>query len=301
MSSTLQYKYRFIDYAAFPPVHQGTGDITYSPTLVVPASVPGDVSDPLAFSTPSCGVFVLCMTIDTPQGPNWYGIACRKGIQSFSSVNVFCHPHPGHAGMRDSDYQSRGGEWRSLFRYAQNLGFQFAAANSDQILVVPFFSNASYHSGGIFAPNWKEILSIIVNGLKVAIPVGPAARTAIDLEAFEQALRDRKPLPVAVQNVVLSCFSFGRTLMWTLRRNMPGLQGSLREVWDFDGSGASAPSSGGGVRAIVYDVAVSNSSFAFHVPKQRWTKFWPAQNAPLHGFIPNMLMWHAATMSGIGR
>ena len=160
--TTLRYPYRFIDYPSHP-THQGTGDITYSPTLVVPASVPGGVSNLLDFATPTCNISVLCMTIDTPQGPNWMASPFGEASSPWNSVNIFCHPHPGHAGMDDRDYQGRGGEWRSLFRYAQNLGFQIAAANSNQILVVPFFSNASYHSGGIFAPNWKEILSVIVN------------------------------------------------------------------------------------------------------------------------------------------
>ena len=56
--------------------------------------------------------------------------------------------------------------WSSLFRYAQNLGFQLDAANCNQILVIPFFNNASYGTGGIFALNWGEVLCVIVNGIK---------------------------------------------------------------------------------------------------------------------------------------
>ena len=178
--------------------------------------------------------------------------------------------------------------------------FQFAAATSNQILVVPYFSNASYYTGGIFAPNWKAILSVIVNGVAVSTLFSPAARTAIDLEVFEKALRDGKTLEHTVENVVLSCFSFGRTLMSTLRRAMPGLHGVLKEVWDFEGSGTGAPSSSTTVRALVYEEAVSDSPFGFHVPKQRWSKFLPAMHSDLHGFIPNMLMWHSATVSGVG-
>ena len=118
-------RYRFIDYPPDPDgTHQGTGDISYPPMLVVPASVPGHVADLLDFNNPTCNISVLCMVLDTPQQPNWYGIAYRKGIQSFDSVNIFCHPHPGNAGMQDKDYQGRGGNWRHLFRYAQNLGMQ---------------------------------------------------------------------------------------------------------------------------------------------------------------------------------
>jgi len=300
-SSILQSRFQFIDFPPCDPVHQGTGDIVYSPWLVDPPSVLGDVSKPLEFTAPTCAISVLCMTIDTPQGPNWYGIAYKRNIQSFNSVNIFCHPHPGHAGMKDSDYQSRGGEWPKLFRYAQNLGFQFSAANSNQILVVPFFSNASYASGGIFTSNWKSILTVIVNGVEAARSLAPGFRSSVNLETFEQRLREGKTLQHKVENIVLSSFSFGRTLLGTLRRGMAGLPGILNEVWDFDGSGGPVPSSSSTVKTLVYDQAVSNSPFGFHVPKQRWSKFAPAKNSDLHGFIPNMLMWHAATESGVGK
>jgi hypothetical protein len=251
-------------------------------------------------SAPQCDISVLCLTIDTPQGPNWYGIGYPQGIQSFNSVNIFCHPYPATAGMKDSEYQSRSGNWSHLFRYAQNLGFQIAAANSNQILVVPFFSNASYSSGGIFAPNWKEILSVMVQGVSIARGAGTSETSAINA-ALGVAIQGDCPLDFTVQNVVMSCFSFGRVLMQTLRQRMPGLHGTLQEVWDFDGSGTVAPFTSHSVKALIYDQAVSTSPMGFHVPRPRWSKFAPAKNADIHGFIPNMLMFHAAWTSTVGK
>lgn len=190
--------------------------------LVVPASVPGHVADLLDFNNPTCNISVLCMVLDTPQQPNWYGIAYRKGIQSFDSVNIFCHPHPGNAGMQDKDYQGRGGNWRHLFRYAQNLGMQLAPANSNQILVVPFFSNAVYHNGGIFAPNWREILTVAAIGVKASLGISSAFRSKIDLQVAAEAVRNHTTTTV-VNNVVVSAFSYGRVLSATIRSAMPGL------------------------------------------------------------------------------
>ena len=63
---------------------------------------------------------------------------------------------------------------------------------------------------------------------------------SLKLEASAQALREGETLPHTVQNVVLSCFGFGLTLMGTLRRGMAGLHVILKA---FDGSGAGVPSS----------------------------------------------------------
>ena len=299
-------RYRFIDYPPDPDgTHQGTGDISYPPMLVVPASVPGHVADLLDFNNPTCNISVLCMVLDTPQQPNWYGIAYRKGIQSFDSVNIFCHPHPGNAGMQDKDYQGRGGNWRHLFRYAQNLGMQLAPANSNQILVVPFFSNAVYHNGGIFAPNWREILTVAAIGVKASLGIPSAFRSKIDLQVAAEAVRNHTTTTV-VNNVVVSAFSYGRVLSATIRSAMPGLRANLREIWDFGGAGTAPPSSSATVKAILYDEASADSpshgaGLGFHVPKPRWKRFPPAMAAgDVHGFIPNMLLWHAATESGVG-
>jgi hypothetical protein len=207
--------------------------------------------------------------------------------------------------MQDTNYQNRGGNWRHLFRYAQNLGIQFAAASSSQIIVVPFFSNASYHTGGIFAPNWRQILTVIVTGVKAATGVPSAFRESIDLQVVVDAIREHKVMP-GVQSVVLSSFSYGRVLSATSRHAMPGLHGTLREVWDFDGSGTGPPSSSSTVKVLMYDQAQMDSPSSsgnathFHVPKPRWKRFPDAMNSDIHGFIPNMLMWHAATESGVG-
>jgi hypothetical protein len=179
--------------------------------------------------------------------------------------------------MHDKDYETRTGEWPALFRYAQNLGFQLSAGAVDQVLVVPFFNNASYFSGGVFAQRWKEILTVIVNGARVVATVpDPKFYSKVDLGVFEKALSGGTPLSVAVQNVVFSDFSFGVVLMNTLRSRMAGVGAVLREIWDFDGNGPP-PQGGKGVRVITYDQAVSNwdvrAPSSFHVPASRWSGF----------------------------
>ena len=52
-------------------------------------------------------VTALSLNIDGPVSPNWFGVWYRKSIQSFDSVNIFVHPSPGHAGMKDDTYQSQ--------------------------------------------------------------------------------------------------------------------------------------------------------------------------------------------------
>ncbi len=297
MSTSLNY--RFTD---FPPhtTHQGTGLIKYSPILAQPWTVAQDVSKPLGFQTKECAVNVLSLTIDAPHGPNWFGVAFRVGTTSFSSVNIFCHPHPGHAGMQDKDYATRTGDWPALFRYSQNLGFQLSAGDVNQVLVIPFFNNASYFTGGVFVHRWKEILSVIVNGASIVATLGdPRVAPKVELGVLEAALLSGKPLSVSVDNVIFSCFSFGRNLMQTLRFNMAGVGSLLREIWDFDGAGAALPQ-GNKIRTILYDQAVSKSPWSFHVPNPRWSGFPCPKVTDAHGFIPNTLLWHATTVSGVG-
>jgi len=238
----LKYQYQFTD---IPPIteDQGTGyDIKFTPYLADPPSV-ADVSKPLRFKNDERRIPVISLPTFTPNQPNWYGIAFRHGIQTFTSVNIFFHPSPAGAGMNDAENQGRTGKWPPLFRYAQNLGFQFDAGNCDQVLVVPFFSYVSYLNGGIFTSNWSEILLVIINAVKaVALWQGPPQGPNVDVTAIAQGalveLQRTNVPPIEVKNVVLSCFSFGRVPMMNFKtKAMPSLDPFLREIWDFDGTG----------------------------------------------------------------
>lgn len=293
MQTTLDYS--FTEFPAFKDkdveIHKGTGNHAYDPWLVQWWTV-NDVSKPLGFQLKHCEVVVMCLTIRTSDAPDWYGIAFRRGIRSFSSVNVFFHPSPGNAGMTDDAYKSRTGLWPALFRYAQNLGFQLDAGGCDQVLVIPFFNNASYSTGGIFAPRWKEIVAVALSGAQRAASSMGGKTWSADVEKGSS-------LSPEASDVVLSCFSFGRQSMQSVRQRMPGLNTCLREIWDFDGTGPGRPTSDGKVKVISYDQQDSMIPTAFHVPLRRWSGFSPVKIKDPHGFIPNMLMWHAAEVSDV--
>jgi hypothetical protein len=236
-------------------------------------------------------------------------------------VNIFFHPYPQGAGMSDADYPARSGAWSKLFRYAQNLGRQLAIAKSNQIVLVPFFSNASYGSGGIFTPNWLDIADqalrlareAAANPAAAASPAGarvPRTAEIIGAQAAEYSSATRKkgsPPPKlapahagSLKHVVLSCFSRGQAPMSSFRSAAPGLSSFLRETWDFDGVGGSR---GGFGRAFRYDQAKMDARipFLFHVPPERWVNYHHSVVKNVHGDIPNMMATHAATISIAGK
>jgi len=270
--------------SSFPPVggvHHGTGNITDAKNIVLPESVARPVSTQLDFAFIRYDITVMSFDIKVNVEPNWFGVAFQQGISSYNAVNIFFHPNPGAAGMKDSDYRSRGGRWPSLFRYAEMLGSQFSIVDSDQIAIIPFFSNGSYMTTGAFLHNWYDIVCDIA--------------TAVVNETSPESGGEMK-----ISDVVLSAFSFGRQIMNTFRAHAPGLRSHLREIWDFDGTGSGRPSSYAGVRALLYDQQSSRDTFAFHVPPSRWLGFHHKVIPNVHSNIPDMLACHSAFISSIG-
>jgi len=88
-------------------------------------------------------------------------------------------------------------------------------------------------------------------------------------------------------------------LMWTVRRQLPGLTRFLREVWDFDGVHGAAPTA---PKAILYDQGkvAGGAATTFHVPPERWQEYHHAVVKNVHGDIPAMLACHAATIGSVG-
>jgi hypothetical protein len=297
-------------FPPLPKIHQGTGTFSGNAHVVDPSSVNQDVSAPLKFKFASYKITVMSVEIATRDAPNWFGVSFREGLNAFDTINIFCHPHPGNAGMTDADYPARTGEWPKLFRYAEIFARQMDIAQANHINIIPFFNNASYGSTGIFGPNWKDIIEQILELARSATISGRAVLSASTSgeSAIFFSFKRPKNFPVTpvdpsgrLQNVVLSDFSHGRTLMWTVRRQSHGMDRFLREVWDFDGVHAAAPVS---PRAFVYDqgsgVAVSPTTF--HVPPERWQEYHHAilKRHELHGDLPAMLACHAATISSVG-
>ena len=306
------------NYAALANTHGGTGDISNTAWVVVPSSVQ-DIRAPLQFASTKYSVTVMSLEIATAETPNWFGVAFREGISTFNTVNIFCHPHPGNAQMRDEDYPSRSGNWPRLFRYVEMFGRQMDMAKTNHIVVVPFFTNASYGNTGLFGANWQDIIEqiLVLAGQKASgprsAPPGRARAGVTPVEPIEHqsALRKKAGLPSAatpaksmgqLKDVVLSDFSRGRSLMWTVRNNSHGMSRYLREVWDFEGNAGPTPSSSAGVRGILYDQSTSKvpDPRSFHVPPERWESYHHAVVKNVHGNIPEMLAYHAASISSVG-
>ena len=300
-------------FAPLPGFHHGTGAVAGSAHVVDPSSVTQDVNEPLKFNFSGFKIRVMSVEIDTTDAPNWFGVSFREGLSSFDTVNIFCHPYPGspQAGMRDEDYPSRSGQWPKLFRYAEIFGRQISIARADHITIIPFFTNATYDSTGIFGPNWKDIVEqILVLAHNVGnAPLPPAgkakpAETPIDPLSSPTLGKKGGPRPPVnmsgtLKHLVLSDFSHGRKLMWSVRSQSPGMKSFLREMWDFDGVHAPPPFPG-----ILYDQAKASAggSKTFHVPGERWQEYHHAilSHDQLHGDIPAMLACHAATISSVG-
>src|SRR5688500_14500542 len=139
-------------------VHSGTGGVSGAAHVVDPVSVDNEISAQLEFKFSPYNIHVLSLETGAPEAPNWFGVSFRKGISSFDTVHIFCHPHPGNAGMAEADYGSRSGNWPRLFRYAEIFGRQMAIANTNHITVVPFFTDSTYASTGIFANHWLDLV-----------------------------------------------------------------------------------------------------------------------------------------------
>jgi len=295
--------------------HKGTGNWTGSAHVVDPTSVNHDVAQPFKFKFAPYAITVMSVEIAAAETPNWFAVSFRQDINVFDTVHIFCHPSPGGAGMIDKDYALRSGNWPKLFRYAEIFGRQIAIAKTNHITIVPFFTNASYESTGIFGANWKDIVEQILVLAKAAaragaspVPGAGGARVPVTpVEPIEYASATRKkgspPGPPAaalagnLKHVVLSDFSHGRKLMWNVRTQASGISRYLREVWDFDGVHGAPPYSPGG---IIYNQSTGNDARVFQAPPERWQEYHHAIVKNVHGDIPAMLACHSATISRFG-
>jgi hypothetical protein len=302
-----QYTLESRSFPALPGSHRGTGSFSDADNAVDPMSVNGDVTSPLKFKFVPYSIIVMSVEIATRDEPNWFAVSLRQNITVFDTVNIFCHPLPDFAGMKDGDYPSRSGNWPKLFRYAEMFGRQMGMANTNHITIMPCFSNASYVNTGIFGPNWKDMVEQILDLARAAAHNTPppshgylVPRPVEQLRYGPQGQRSSNNL----KNVVLSDFSHGRVLLGVVRSHASGLNQYLREIWDFDGVHAAAPRVGGGRTLIYNQSSVSSSDHTtFPVPPSRWQEYHhkiltTEQN---HGDLPARLAYHAATISLVGK
>lgn len=258
--------------------------------VVRPASVDQGIETQLEFDYSPYTIQVLSLETGAAEAPNWFGVSFRKGVASFNTVNIFCHPHPGNAGMQEADYATRSGNWPKLFRYAEIFGRQISIANTNHITIIPFFTDSTYGSTGIFAKHWVDLVEQIIVTVRNSSQVAAAASGAgagrmpsvvvseINPLVTDSATRKQGSSAPTIRNsstqfsnVVLSCFSRGRVLLANVRSRAQGMTYFLREIWDFDGVGGGPPS---GVRTVTYDQHKTSVKMAdhFHVPGERWSR-----------------------------
>ena len=98
----------------------------------------------------------------------WFGVLFNApgGTAQFGSVpHIYFTPHPsqGRPPYLDHAYDSFT-TWRKLWHdYTQAPGRQIVTAGKDQVLVVPFYTNAQHRGGlGDFLLNWKETVTTVV-------------------------------------------------------------------------------------------------------------------------------------------
>jgi hypothetical protein len=251
-------------------VHNGTSvngiPFEAAVRVVDPPSVTTVITDLLSFRLPRQNVVCKLYRIDDGRAPSlanaplYFGVGYRAGISKISCINLFCHPSPAVAKMLDADYIGLRGNWSSLFRYIQFFSVQLAEAGSDMVLVMPMFTEQTWQRPDSFRGRWKELLNgLLVEVQKLVFPNPPIGPPIL-------------PNPQALSDLILSDFSSGRALL-TKIRSAPGLEASLREIWDFDGQQAVAPSLPKGGKLLLYNQQVSPAPVnVFHLPLSRWAK-----------------------------
>jgi hypothetical protein len=284
------YTVTSIPLAKVPNVHNGTGD-QHDPTFatVVPASVPG--SGQLMFVGADVRVTTMLYQLNSNVVvPNWFGVAVPDGIQDFTRPNIFFHPTPGQAGYVDADYPTKAGLWPNLFYYMERLGKQMAGAARDQIVIMPFLTNAATNTG-ILPQIWHDTFTDILTQVR-------AAQGADDGSAL------------TISQVVVSSFSAGIIYSHFFRALATDLAPLLAEIWDFDGGISSYATYSAALETdshtvIQYDSSSPQYTRSFHVPWPRWAGFYnknavPKTASQVHPLIRDFMFLHAASISEVG-
>lgn len=279
-----------ISLAAIPNIHSGTGRHTAQGPVVQPDTVPG--SGPLNFDTVNRTVTTLLFELQengtlADVVPNWFGVAVPSGSVDFSNVHIFFHPEPAQAGYKDSDYPTKTGLWPQLFYYMERLGYQLDASGRNQIIIMPFLTQARTDTG-IFPDNWLDILSNLITMTQFQLGL-PVATTA--------------PSKLAV-----SSYSVGIVYSDQFRKRSTNLSSKLAEIWDFDGLFSSSSNlsrnlhTTGAVGVIKYQQPPTSETNCFSVPRPRWTNAPtpPATNLDVHHLIRDFMFRHACSISTIG-
>jgi hypothetical protein len=286
-----RYSVTSVNLQPLEHVHDGTGLQTHSWKVCEPHSVEQDVKTQLEFIPIKGAITALAFDLDGHVVPRRFAVAVRADATAatFTRANIFFHPNPAHAHMKDSDYPDRG-LWPRLFRYMQNLGTPLAAAGNSVALVMPYMTAATANSVGILADDWEGVVNAVLGAAKAK-------------------LLPHEPAGVDVQAIVVSSFCFGIRYSDSFRRHAArSLKGKLKGVWDFDGlygterSCTAALHASIGCEVFKYDQAPSSDRQGFHVPLSRWSKIPPPppkNTDEVHQLIPSNLFFHACKKSSL--
>src|SRR5665213_96406 len=280
------YTVTSIPLAPIAGIHSGTGTHQNSNWLVVPASVPGTAN--LQFSGAWVQVTTMLFQLNASVVPNWFGVAIPNGITDFTKANIFFHPLPAQAGYKDSDYPTKAGMWPQLFYYMERLGYQVDGAARNQIIIMPFLTNAA-NDTGIFVANWSDIVTDILTAVRASMGADDGSM-------------------LQVSQVVVSSYSVGILYSANFRAKAVNLNPVLAEVWDFDGLISSFPQLSKNLvttaqyTAIKYDQNPASGSASYHVPLPRWAGYVspPTSGTQVHGLIRDFMFMHAASISSVG-
>jgi hypothetical protein len=268
-------------------VHGGTGDHTDTIWVVDPNSVPPPGN--LRFSGLDVAVTTMLFQLDDPNVvPNWFGVAVPRGIQDFTRPHIFFHPTPGQANYVDSDYPTKSGKWPELFYYMELLGYQLDGARRNQIVIMPFLTEARKDTG-ILPANWQDIVTDILVAVRASIHPQDAS-------------------PLNISQLVVSSFSAGMIYSDSFRRNGADMSAFLAEIWDFDGRFSTynwitnALHRTAGVQVIKYDQVDASDQNSFHLPLRRWADYagHPTSNMQVHALIRDFMFLHGASITGVG-
>jgi hypothetical protein len=267
-------------------VHNGTGTHQNSNWLVVPSSVPG--AGKLQFIGNWVQVTAMLFQLNANVVPNWFGVAVPHGITDFTKAHIFFHPMPAQAGYLDSDYPTKSGKWPELFYYMERLGYQLDGAARNQIIIMPFLTNAAVTTG-IFLANWFDIVTDILTAVRSAMGADDGS-------------------PLDISQVVVSSFSVGIVYSANFRSSAPQLSAHMTEVWDFDGLFSTSSNLSRNLvttaqyTAIKYDQNPAAGTGSFHVPLPRWSDYVspPTTAGTVHGLIRDFMFLHAASISTVG-
>jgi hypothetical protein len=281
-----KYDVAWTELDAIPGVHGGTGRQQSTNWVVVPGSVPSPGN--LRFEVADADVTTLLYAIGEPVVPNWFGVAVPHGLADFTRAHVFFHPLPAQAGYVDAQYATKAGQWPQLFYYMERLGNQLDEARRGQVIVMPFLTEAAQDTG-VFAPNWRDIVTDILSDVRGRMGAGDGST-------------------LELQQLVVSSYSVGIVYSHAFRLLAPGLAGVLAEVWDFDGAFSSEAqysnqlTSTAEYRAIKYDQRYATDASAYHVPLPRWVNYVqpPRSGGDVHAYIRDFMFLHASSVSEAG-